>query len=164
MSKGVGKGSSDGLAEGVKAPAFRLPGADGTQISLAGFKGTKLVLYFYPKADTPGCTQEAMDFSRLAKAFEKAGTAVLGVSADPVRALSRFRDKHALKVGLASDETHTTLTAYGVWGEKKMYGRTFLGVKRTTLLIGPDGRIARLWQNVRVAGHAEEVLAAAQAL
>lgn len=155
---------SKGLAEGDKAPAFKLLGDSGAEVALADFRGRKLVLYFYPKADTPGCTQEAMDFSRLSKAFEKAGTAVLGVSADPVRALGRFRDKHGLKIPLLSDERHAMLEAYGVWGEKKMYGRTFLGVKRTTALIGPDGRIARLWQNVKVAGHAEEVLAAAKAL
>jgi peroxiredoxin Q/BCP len=155
---------SNGVSEGDKAPAFKLQSADGAEISLADFKGRKLVVYFYPKADTPGCTQEAIDFSRLAKAFEKAGAAVLGVSADPVRALGRFRDKHDLKVPLLSDERHAMLEAYGVWGEKKMYGRTFMGVKRTTVLIGPDGRIVRLWQNVKVPGHAEEVLAAVKAL
>jgi peroxiredoxin Q/BCP len=153
-----------GPAEGDKAPAFTLPNETGADVSLADFSGRKLVLYFYPKADTPGCTQEAMDFSRLAKAFEKAGTAVLGVSADPVRALSRFQEKHGLKVPLLSDERHAMLNAYGVWGEKAMYGRKFMGVKRTTVLIGRDGRIARLWQNVKVPGHAEEVLAAAKAL
>lgn len=153
-----------GLAEGGKAPAFTLPNQTGADVSLADFTGRKLVLYFYPKADTPGCTQEAMDFSRLSKAFEGAGTAILGVSADPVRALNRFRDKHGLKVPLLSDERHAMLNAYGVWGEKAMYGRKFMGVKRTTVLIGRDGRIARLWQNVKVPGHAEEVLAAAKAL
>lgn len=155
---------TQGPAEGDKAPAFSLPNETGATVSLPDFKGRKLVLYFYPKADTPGCTQEAIDFSRLAKAFEKAGAAVIGVSADPVRALDRFRKKHDLTVPLLSDERHAMLKAYGVWGEKKMYGRTFMGVKRTTVLIGPDGRIARLWQNVRVPGHAEEVLAAVTAL
>lgn len=160
MSKGLGQG----LAEGDSAPAFTLPSAAGTEVSLADFRGRKLVVYFYPKADTPGCTQEAIDFSRLAKAFEKAGAGVLGVSADPVRALGRFRDKHDLKVPLLSDERHAMLEAYGVWGEKKMYGRTFMGVKRTTVLIGPDGRIVKLWQNVKVPGHAEEILAVVKAL
>ena len=155
---------SNALSEGDKAPAFTLQSAAGTEMSLADFRGRKLVVYFYPKADTPGCTQEAIDFSRLAKTFEKAGAAVLGVSADPVRALGRFRDKHDLKVPLLSDEGHAMLEAYAVWGEKKMYGRTFMGVKRTTALIGPDGRIVRLWQNVKVPGHAEEVLAAVRAL
>ena len=153
-----------GLAEGGKAPAFKLPDQNGTDISLADFAGQKLVLYFYPKADTPGCTKEAMDFSKLAKSFAKAGTAVLGVSADPVGKLVRFRQKHDLSVPLLSDERHAMLEAYGVWGEKSMYGRTFMGVKRTTVLIGPDGRIAKLWHNVKVPGHAEEVLAAAKAL
>jgi len=155
---------SEGLAEGDKAPAFTLPSEAGGEVSLADFKGKKLVLYFYPKADTPGCTTEAIDFSRLSKTFAKAGTMVLGISADPVRALGRFREKHDLTVPLLSDEKHAMLTAYGVWREKTMYGRKFMGIKRTTALIGPDGRIARLWQNVKVPGHAEEVLAAAKAL
>jgi peroxiredoxin Q/BCP len=153
-----------GLAEGGKAPAFKLPDQNGDVVSLADFAGKKLVLYFYPKADTPGCTTEAKDFSKLAKAFDKTGTAVLGVSADPVAKLVRFRQKHDLSVPLLSDEQHAMLEAYGVWGEKAMYGRTFMGVKRTTVLIGPDGRIVRLWQNVKVPGHAEEVLAAVRAL
>ncbi len=153
-----------GLAEGSKAPAFKLPDQNGTDISLADFAGQKLVLYFYPKADTPGCTQEAMDFSKLETAFGKAGTAVLGISADPVGKLARFRQKHDLSVPLLSDERHAILEAYGVWGEKTMYGRKFMGVKRTTVLIGPDGRVAKLWQNVKVPGHAEQVLAAAKAL
>jgi peroxiredoxin Q/BCP len=155
---------TNGLAEGGKAPAFKLPDQDGDDISLADFAGQKLVLYFYPKADTPGCTQEAMDFSKLANSFTKAGTAVLGVSADPVGKLVRFRQKHGLSVPLLSDERHAMLEAYGVWGEKTLYGRKFMGVKRTTVLIGPDGRIAKLWQNVKVPGHAEAVLAAAKAL
>jgi peroxiredoxin Q/BCP len=152
------------LAEGDKAPAFTLPDENGAEISLADFAGRKLVLFFYPKADTPGCTQEAVDFSRLSKTFAKTGAAVLGISADPVRKLARFRQKHDLTVPLLSDERQAMLTAYGVWGEKAMYGRTFMGVKRTTVLIGPDGRIAKLWQNVKVPGHAEDVLAATKAL
>jgi peroxiredoxin Q/BCP len=151
-------------AEGDKAPAFTLPDDNGADVSLADFAGRKLVLYFYPKADTPGCTTEAMDFSRLSKAFAKAGAAVLGVSADPVRKLARFRQKNDLTVPLLSDEGHAMLTAYGVWGEKAMYGRKFMGVKRTTVLIGRDGLIAKLWQNVKVPGHAEDVLAATKAL
>jgi peroxiredoxin Q/BCP len=154
----------NGLVEGAKAPAFKLPNENGEDVSLADFAGQKLVLYFYPKADTPGCTTEAMDFSRLAKAFGKAGTTVLGISADPVGKLVRFRQKHDLTVPLLSDERHTMLEAYGVWGEKSMYGKKFMGVKRTTVLIDPDGRVARLWQNVKVPGHAEEVLAAAKTL
>jgi peroxiredoxin Q/BCP len=151
-------------AAGDKAPDFHLPRDGGTQVSLADFKGRKLVLFFYPKADTPGCTTEARDFSGLAKAFAKAGTALLGVSADAPPKLDRFRDKHDLAVPLASDETHAVLTAYGVWGEKSLYGRRFMGVTRTTVLIDARGRVARVWPKVKVAGHAEEVLAAAKEL
>jgi peroxiredoxin Q/BCP len=151
-------------AAGDKAPDFHLPRDGGTQVSLADFKGRKLVLFFYPKADTPGCTTEARDFSGLAKAFAKAGTALLGVSADAPPKLDRFRDKHDLAVPLASDETHAMLTAYGVWGEKSLYGRRFMGVTRTTVLIDAGGRVARVWPKVKVAGHAEEVLAAAKEL
>jgi peroxiredoxin Q/BCP len=150
--------------EGDKAPKFSLPRAGGGKVSLADFKAKSLVLYFYPRADTTGCTNEAIDFSRLAKAFDKAGAGVLGVSADPVPAIERFRDKHKLTVQLGTDESHDMLTDYGVWAKKSMYGRTFMGVVRTTFLIGPDGRIARIWPKVKVPGHAEEVLAAAKAL
>jgi peroxiredoxin Q/BCP len=150
--------------QGQKAPDFTLPRDGGGTVSLADHKGRKLVLYFYPKADTPGCTTEAVDFSRLKRAFARAETDIVGVSADPVKAQDKFRDKHDLKVALASDESLKMLTAYGVWGEKSMYGRKFMGVRRTTLLIGRDGRVARVWENVKVAGHAEEVLEAAKAL
>jgi peroxiredoxin Q/BCP len=152
------------LAEGAKAPAFQLPRDGGNTVSLSDFKGRKLVLFFYPRADTPGCTKEAIDFTRLASAFAENQTDILGVSADPPRAQEAFRDKHQLSTPLASDEQHAMLEAYGVWGEKSMYGRTFLGVFRTTVLIDTDGRIARIWRNVKVDGHADEVLAAAQAL
>jgi peroxiredoxin Q/BCP len=148
------------LAEGTKAPAFRLPRDGGETVSLADFAGQKLLLFFYPRADTPGCTKEAIDFTRLAGAFAESQTAVLGVSADPLRAQESFRDKHQLAIPLVSDETHEMLEAYGVWGEKSMYGRTFLGISRTTVLIGPDGRIMRIWRHVKVDGHADEVLAA----
>jgi peroxiredoxin Q/BCP len=152
------------LAAGAKAPDFALTGDDGRTVSLKDFRGRKLVLYFYPKADTPGCTREAIAFSALKGAFAKADTAILGVSADPVKAQDAFKRKHRLAIALGSDEAHTMLTAYGVWGEKSMYGRTYMGVTRATFLIGPDGRIARAWPKVKVDGHAEEVLAAAQAL
>ena len=122
------------------------------------------MLYFYPRADTPGCTKEAIDFSRLKPAFSKAGTEVLGVSGDPVPAQDKFKSKHKLAIALASDETHHMLDAYGVWQEKSMYGRKFMGVVRATFLIGPDQRIAQIWPKVSVPGHAEEVLAAAKAL
>ena len=149
---------------GAKAPAFALPRDGGGNVSLSDFKGRKLVLYFYPKADTPGCTKESIAFSALKRDFTRAETGILGVSADPVKAQDRFRDKHGLKVALGSDESKKMLTAYGVWGEKSMYGRKFMGVKRTTLLIGHDGRVARVWENVKVPGHAEAVLDAAKAL
>jgi peroxiredoxin Q/BCP len=152
------------LRPGAKAPAFTLPRDGGGTISLADFAGRKLVLYFYPRADTPGCTKEAIDFNRLKAAFGKAGTDILGVSADPVAAQDKFKAKYKLGISLASDEAHRMLEAYGVWQEKSMYGRKFMGVVRATFLIGPDQRIAQVWPKVSVAGHAEEVLAAAKAL
>lgn len=155
---------SPALSEGDKAPAFKLPVDGGGSVSLADFKGRKLVLYFFPKADTEGCTKEAIDFSSLAAAFAKAGTGILGVSADPVARQERFKKKHKLKIALGSDETLKMLEAYGVWAEKSMYGRTFMGVVRATFLIGPTGRIARIWPKVKVAGHAQEVLEAAKEL
>ena len=150
------------LGPGAKAPAFTLPHDGGETISLADFAGRKLVLYFYPRADTPGCTKEAIDFSRLKSAFGKAGADVLGVSADPVPAQDKFKTKHKLSIALASDEKRKMLEAYGVWQEKSLYGRKFFGIVRTTLLIGPDQRIAQIWPKVSVNGHAEEVLAAAK--
>ena len=152
------------LTEGGKAPNFRLARDGGGTLSLADFKGQPLVLYFYPKADTPGCTIEAKDFSRLQPAFANAGIAVVGVSADPVKKQDAFRTKHDLTTPLASDETHEMLEAYGVWGEKSMYGKKFMGINRTTVLISRDGRIARIWPKVKIEGHADEVLAAAKAL
>lgn len=153
-----------GLAEGAKAPAFNLPRDGGSSVSLADYAGKKLVLFFYPRADTPGCTREAIDFTRLSAAFADAGAAVLGISADTVKAQESFRDKHELSVPLISDEQHEMLEAYGAWGEKSMYGRTFMGIIRTTVLIDADGRIARIWRHVRVDGHADEVLAAVHAM
>jgi thioredoxin-dependent peroxiredoxin len=152
------------LAAGDKAPGFTLPVDGGGTVSLADHAGRKLVLYFYPRADTPGCTKEAIDFNRLKAAFDRADTDILGVSADPVKAQDAFKTKHKLGIALASDETKKMLQAYGVWQEKSMYGRTFLGVVRATFLIGPDQRIVRVWPKVSVEGHAEEVLAAARAL
>ncbi|MGY3452807.1 peroxiredoxin [Bradyrhizobium sp. USDA 4353] len=153
-----------GLAEGAKAPGFKLPRDGGGTVSLADYAGKKLVLFFYPKANTPGCTREAIDFTRLSKDFAAAGAAVLGVSADSVKAQDNFRDKHDLAVPLISDETHEMLEAYGAWGEKSLYGRKFLGIVRSTVLIGADGRVAQVWRNVKVDGHADAVLAAAKAL
>jgi peroxiredoxin Q/BCP len=147
------------LVEGAKAPAFSLSRDGGGTVSLSDYTGKKLVLFFYPRADTPGCTREAIDFTRLASAFAANHTAVLGVSADPLRAQEAFRDKHKLSVPLASDENHRMLEAYGAWGEKSMYGRTFQGTIRTTVLIGTNGQILKLWRHVKVDGHADEVLA-----
>jgi peroxiredoxin Q/BCP len=152
------------LAAGAKAPAFTLQRDGRSQVSLKDFKGGNLVLYFYPKADTPGCTKEAIAFSQLRSAFAKAGTEILGVSADPVNAQDKFKSKHKLKIALASNETKQMLQAYGAWGEKSMYGRKFMGVIRKTFLIDAEGRIARIWPKVSVPGHAEEVLEAAQSL
>ena len=152
------------LAPGSKAPAFTLKRDGGGTVSLADLKGRKLVIYFYPKADTPGCTRQASDFSRLKKEFAKADTEVVGVSADPVEAQDRFKKKHGLSVALGSDPEHKMLTAYEAWGKKSMYGRTFMGVIRMTYLIDAKARIARVWPKVRVDGHAEDVLAAAKAL
>ena len=152
------------LAPGVKAPFFSLPRDRGGTISLSDFAGRNLVLYFYPKADTSGCTREAQAFSALRPAFEAAATAILGVSADPVKALDKFVAKRDLSIPLASNETHEMLATYGVWGKKSMYGRTYMGVIRSTFLIDRQGRIAHIWPKVSVEGHAEEVLAAAKAL
>jgi thioredoxin-dependent peroxiredoxin len=153
-----------GPVEGAKAPAFRLPRDGGGTVALTDFAGRKLVLYFYPRADTSGCTREAIDFSRLKTAFSRAGTDIVGVSADPVTALDRFKSKHKLAIALASDETRKVLEAYGVWQQKTLYGRKFMGIVRATFLIGPVQRIARVWPKVSVAGHAQEVLEAAKTL
>ena len=151
------------LAPGRKAPAFALPRDGGGRVSLSDFAGKKLVLYFYPRAGTGGCTRQARDFSRLRVAFAKAGAEIVGVSADPVSAQDAFKAKNGLALMLASDEKHRVLKAYGVWQEKSLYGRKFIGIVRTTFLIGPDRRIVRVWPKVSVAGHAEAVLAAAKA-
>src|SRR5882757_1383133 len=164
LKSGGASTSNSALAQGAKAPAFRLPRDGGDSVSLGDYAGKKLVLFFYPRADTPGCTKEAIDFTRLSSAFADSGTAVLGVSADTVKAQESFRNKHQLSIPLISDEKHEMLEAFGAWGEKSMYGRTFLGIIRTTVLIDAKGRIARIWRHVRVDGHADEVLAAARAL
>ena len=153
-----------GLKAQDPAPDFQLPRDGGGTASLADYKDKKLVLFFYPRANTPGCTREAIVFTRLSKAFADSGTAVLGVSADAVKAQDSFRDKHKLGIPLISDERHQMLEAYGAWGEKSLYGRKFLGIIRSTILIGKDGRIAKIWRNVKVDGHADAVLAAAREL
>lgn len=148
---------------GQMAPDFTLPRDGGGEVSLAGLRGRKVVLYFYPKDDTSGCTTEALDFTARLPEFEAAGAVVIGVSKDPVAAHDRFRDKHGLKVILASDAESDVAERYGVWTEKSMYGRKFVGISRATFLIGPDGRVLREWRKVRVKGHADEVLDAVRA-
>jgi peroxiredoxin Q/BCP len=152
------------LSAGIPAPDFTLPRDGGSQVSLKEFSGRKVVIYFYPKADTPGCTKEAINFNALRRAFAEANTVILGISADPVKAQDKFRDKYSLGFPLVSDETHRMLEAYGVWGEKSMYGKTFMGVERVTYLIDGEGKIAKVWPKVKVDGHAEEVLESARAL
>ncbi|MBL0936477.1 MAG: peroxiredoxin [Rhizobiaceae bacterium] len=152
------------LATGDMAPDFTLPGDGGSTISLAALKGKPVALFFYPKDDTSGCTAEAVDFTRLKAEFDAAGVALVGMSPDSTKAHDKFKAKHDLAVPLASDEETTTLGAYGVWMEKSMYGRKYMGVDRSTFLIDAQGRIARVWRKVKVPGHAEEVLAAAKTL
>jgi peroxiredoxin Q/BCP len=156
--------ASASLAPGDPAPPFDLPAAGGGRVSLADHVGKPLVVFFFPKADTPGCTTESLAFSALKAAFDAARVAVIGVSADPIARQDKFRLKHELSVTLGSDETRTMLEAYGVWVEKTMYGKKSMGIERATVLIGADGRIARIWRKVKVDGHAAEVLAAAKAL
>lgn len=138
--------------------------ADGSALALPSLAGKPAVIYFYPKADTPGCTREAEDFTRLAGEFAAIGAAVIAVSKDPPAKLAKFAAKRALTVSLASDEGGAACEAFGVWGEKQLYGRTYLGVERATFLFGADGRLAQVWRKVKVPGHADEVLAAARAL
>jgi peroxiredoxin Q/BCP len=150
------------LDKGDKAPDFNLPDAQDKLVSLSDLKGKQVVLYFYPKDDTSGCTVEAKDFSSMLDEFAKLDTVVIGMSPDSAKSHSKFVAKHELKVGLVADEEKTTLQAYGVWAEKSMYGRKYMGVERSTFLIGKDGAISRVWRNVKVPGHAEEVLKAAK--
>lgn len=152
------------LQTGDQAPEFSLPATGGRDIRLSDLRGRKVVLYFYPKDDTSGCTREAQDFSALRPGFTAADTEVIGISPDSLASHDKFRSKYGLDLPLASDEGKSALEAYGVWAEKSMYGRKYMGVERTTFLVDRDGRIARVWQKVKVPGHAEEVLAAAQAL
>lgn len=149
---------TDRLQEGRKAPAFTVETTEGKR-RLADYAGHYLILYFYPKDDTPGCTQEALDFTAHAAEFEAAGAKVLGISRDPLSRHEKFVTKHGLTLALGSDEDGKVSDAYGTWVEKSMYGRTYMGMARATVLIGPDGKILRIWPKVRVKGHAAEVLA-----
>ena len=150
--------------EGDVAPAFSLPGAVGETQTLTSYKGKKLALYFYPKDDTSGCTAEAIAFNGLRAQFEAAGAHVLGVSPDSLKSHARFKEKHALAIDLGADEAKEMLTGYGVWVEKSMYGRKYMGMERATFLIGEDGTVLRAWRKVKVPKHAEEVLKAVEAL
>lgn len=154
----------DRIETGAAAPGFELPGDSGQTVSLAAEKGKIVVLFFYPKDDTSGCTAEAIGFSALKPEFDRLGAVLIGMSPDSVKKHDKFKAKHELTVRLASDETKEVLQRYGVWAEKSMYGRKYMGVERTTLLIGKDGRIVRVWPKVKVPGHAQEVLEAVREL
>lgn len=153
-----------GVTEGSKAPDFSLETDGGGKIRLGDLKGSSVVLYVYPKDDTSGCTVEALAFSALKKKFEAAGATVIGVSPDPVKSHDKFKAKHDLSITLAADPDKKMLERYGVWVEKSMYGRKYMGAERSTFLIDPEGKVARVWRKVKVPGHADEVLAAAKEL
>ena len=155
---------SNELAEGAPAPEFKLPVSVDRWADLSGYKGKKLVIFFYPKDDTSGCTKESIGFSESLGAFAEADTEILGISADSLRSHAKFTDKHGLQVALASDEDKQAIAAYGVWVEKSMYGRKYMGIERSTFLIDRDGNIAHIWRKVKVPGHVDAVLEAAQAL
>ena len=146
------------IKEGIKAPEFSLPSTEGKEVSLKNYKGKKIVLYFYPKDDTPGCTQEACDFRDSSKIFDKKDAVVLGVSPDPVAKHDKFRQKYKLPFTLLSDESKEMLKQYGVWKEKSMYGRKYMGVERTTMVIDEQGKIRRIFSKVKVTDHYKEVL------
>lgn len=152
------------LSEGDKLPDVALTGADGAPLRLADYRGKPLVVYFYPKADTPGCTTEALDFSGLIDSFGALGTPVIAVSKDPVPKLNRFAEKHGLSVTLASDADGSVCEAFGTWVEKSLYGRKYMGIARATFLADANGKIVHVWPTVKVKGHAAAVLAAVKAL
>jgi thioredoxin-dependent peroxiredoxin len=152
------------LEVGKKAPGFTLPDQDGKPVKLSDFKGQAVVLYFYPKDDTPGCTQEACDFRDEYSALKKAGAVVLGVSPDDSKRHGKFAAKFKLPFTLLADTDHSAAEAYGAWAEKSMYGRKYMGIVRSTFLIAPDGSVARVWPKVKVRGHVQEVQEALQAL
>jgi peroxiredoxin Q/BCP len=152
------------MEQGDPIPSGTLVMADGTSVDLATLSGRALVIYFYPKADTPGCTNEAKDFSALITDFDAIGVRVIGVSKDSPKKLAKFAEKYGLSVLLGSDEGGQVTEDFGAWVEKSMYGKKYMGIERCTVLFGTDGKAARVWRNVKVKGHAEEVLAAARAL
>ncbi len=148
------------LQPGDAAPPFALASDGGGEVRLSDFKGKRLVLYFYPKDDTSGCTRQALDFTALKPAFEAAGATIIGISKDDVATHDKFKAKHGLSIALAADPEGETLARYGVWVEKNMYGRKYMGIERTTFLIDGDGVIQKIWRKVKVPGHAEEILSA----
>jgi thioredoxin-dependent peroxiredoxin len=152
------------VKEGTVAPGFDLARDRGGRVKLSDFLGRPVVVYFYPKDDTSGCTQQAIDFSENVEAFRALGVEIIGISPDSVRKHDKFRDKHGLSVILAADEEKEAIMAYGVWAEKKMYGRAYMGVDRSSFLVDKSGRIARAWRGVKIPGHVAEVLAAVKAL
>ena len=152
------------VADGDIAPDFEMPATDGRTVSLTGMKGKPFILYFYPKADTPGCTKEACAFQSGLPDFSGLGIDVIGVSPDKIKPIEKFAAKYGLTFPLASDEEHAVAERYGTWVEKSMYGKKYMGIERTTFLIGADGKIAKVWRKVSVTGHADEVLAAAKGL
>ena len=152
------------ISAGETAPDFTLPRDGDATVTLSALRPGKVVLYFYPKDDTPGCTLEAQDFNAKLGDFTAAGATVIGISKDSVKSHDKFCRKHGLSIVLASDESGQTCEDYGVWLEKSMYGKTYMGIERTTVLIDGEGKVARVWNKVSVKGHADEVLAAAQAL
>jgi thioredoxin-dependent peroxiredoxin len=161
---GVKKGMGMAISLGGKAPSFTLQTDSGGTMSVNDLEGRITVLFFYPKDDTTGCTLEAKDFSERTSDFHKIGAEVIGISPDGVKSHGKFKNKHGLSITLLSDESKDTIAAYGLWVEKSMYGRKYMGVARTTLLLDPDGKVARIWEKVKVPGHAAEVLEEARLL
>ena len=152
------------ITEGSTAPDFTLPASGGRTVSLSGLKGKPFVLYFYPKADTPGCTKEASAFESALPELGKTGVTVIGVSKDSIKALEKFAEKYKLTFPLAADPKTSTIAAYGAWAEKSMYGKKYMGIERSTVLVDAKGKIAKIWPKVKIEGHAAEVLAAVHAL
>jgi peroxiredoxin Q/BCP len=148
------------LKENAKAPNFKVAADNGETLTLKDYKGQKLVLYFYPKDDTPGCTTEACNFNEALPKFEKMGAAVLGISRDSLKKHEKFSEKFGLAFPLGADEDGAMCEAYGVWIEKSMYGKKYMGIDRSTFLIGEDGKIIKIWRGVKVPGHVDEVMAA----
>lgn len=155
---------TDALTEGQTAPDFNLPADGEGTLSLTDYKGQPVIVYFYPKDDTPGCTKEAIAFTEKQAEFEALGITIIGISPDNAKKHDRFKAKHALTIRLAADEETETAQAYGVWVEKKMYGKTYMGVERSTFLIDHDGKLAHIWRKVKVPGHVDDVLEKAKTL